>query len=398
MLCSRLLLWVVATDFASRDCTPSQLVRLAKTSRVLARLNEYVSLSSTTQTCISLSFKALLLTHWIACILMISTTFAIIPTSSWLGTYGYCQIVDDTSDVKVPEVECVETGHLYLMVFKWSLAFVFHNGFSFSPQPGPYEPYYDGTTNLYGSKLTDGEEIVIIFLKLFGIGFWSLTISKLIRSITVLGNPALIAYQQDIDSVNRFCTFNRLPTNLTRELRRYVLTTKEVHEQLNRSHVYSKLSPLLVTKVTRQLNRPLYDSAFIQRGLRTLSAIDGERFVSALVTTSTMSVYAPGDHPPPKRLYIITEGVAIRQHHILGVGASWGDEDVLLSVPPTASRETKSVTYLRVVWLSRDDFRKLWDDYPSALGALRAHAIFKRARSILRQNRDDIKRARGEKV
>ena len=168
------------------------------------------SLTSTTQTCISLSFKALLLTHWIACILMISTTFAIIPTSSWLGTYGYCQIVDDTSDVKLPEVECVETGHLYLMVFKWSLAFVFHNGFSFSPQPGPYEPYYDGTTNLYGSKLTDGEEIVIIFLKLFGIGFWSLTISKLIRSITVLGNPALIAYQQDVDSVNRFCTFNRL--------------------------------------------------------------------------------------------------------------------------------------------------------------------------------------------
>ena len=318
------------------------------------------------------------------------------PTSSWLGTYGYCRIVDDLSDDRPPRAECTETGHLYLMVFKWSLAFVFHNGFKFEPQPGPYDPYYDEETNVFGTMLTDGEEIVVIFLKLFGIGFWSLTISKLIRSITVLGNPSLIAYQQDVDSVNRFCTFNNLPTHLTRELRRYVLTTQEVHEQRNRSQIYSKLSPLLVTKVTRQLNRPLYDSAFIQRAIRHLSKVDGERFVSSLVTSSTMSVYAPGDRPASKRLYIITEGVAIRNHHILGVGASWGEEDVLLTQPQAASRETKSITYLRVVWLSRDDFRKLEDDFPSAFKALRASAIFKRAKSILRQNREVFERLKAE--
>ena len=53
-----------------------KLARLAKASRVIARMMEYVTLTSTTQTCITLACEALLLTHWFACILMISTTFA----------------------------------------------------------------------------------------------------------------------------------------------------------------------------------------------------------------------------------------------------------------------------------------------------------------------------------
>ena len=56
--------------------------------------------------------------------------------------------------------------------------------------------------------------------------FWSFTTSKLIHAINVLGNPAIIAYQQDMDAVNRFCSFNRLPPKLKRELRRYMYNTK----------------------------------------------------------------------------------------------------------------------------------------------------------------------------
>ena len=80
---------------------------------------------------------------------------------------------------------------------------------------------------LKGSQFISG---MIKFISI-GIGFWSMTISKLIRSMTVLGDPANVAYQQDIDAVNRFCTFNRLPSHLARELRRYMHNTREVHAQ-----------------------------------------------------------------------------------------------------------------------------------------------------------------------
>ena len=126
--------------------------------------------------------------------------------------------------------------------------------------------------------------------------------------------------RQDLDSINRFCEYNRLPSWLGRELRRYVHNTREIHEQRNRAAIYSKLSPLLVCKVrhgrvlvavlhtsrhqpqpatskyilsyaltaatclapcgrsvcsepkvTKLLNRSLVDSGFVQRGLAQVS-------------------------------------------------------------------------------------------------------------------------------
>ena len=67
-----------------------KLVRLAKSSRVISRAMEFVSLDQTSQTCIGLSLQSLLLTHWFACILMISTTFGTSPRGTWLFTHGYC--------------------------------------------------------------------------------------------------------------------------------------------------------------------------------------------------------------------------------------------------------------------------------------------------------------------
>lgn len=60
-----------------------KLLRLAKSSRVSVRAMEFVSLSSTSQTAIGLTFQSLLLTHWFACILMIATTFSPSPRSTW---------------------------------------------------------------------------------------------------------------------------------------------------------------------------------------------------------------------------------------------------------------------------------------------------------------------------
>lgn len=386
-----------------------KLARLVKSSRIIARVMEMINISSTMQTIIFLSVRALLMTHWYACILMIWTTFAGTRMETWLATMGYCEFNEPDADPTSGEASgeprfdpedyhCVAVGFLYLKVFKWSLGLVFHNGFSpMRPQQGPFPPYYDEVVNPYSMPFTDGEEVVQILLKLIGIGFWSLTISSLIKTIATLGNPALIAYQQDIDSVNRFCTFNRLPAKLSREMRRYVLNTQEVHMQRQRSAIYSKISPLLVTKVTRQLNRPLFDSSFIQKALSEIPPAEGEKFVSGLVTSSTMSVFSPGDRPPSKRLYIITNGVASYRNQMLGVGDSWGDTDVLLAIPPKPSRETKAITYLRVIWIGRDDFRKLEDDFPAAFKALRAVAIFKRARTILKIWRENLMKDEAER-
>lgn len=54
-------------------------------------------------------------------------------------------------------------------------------------------------------------------------------------------------------------------------------------------------------------------------------------------------------------MYIITEGVAMYQAtapgkaHILGVGDSWGEEEVILTNPAWNRRPTRAITYLRVL-------------------------------------------------
>ena len=39
-------------------------------------------------------------------------------------------------------------------------------------------------------------QVLLLALKLIGIGFWSLTISRIIKSVTTLSNPASVAYAQ----------------------------------------------------------------------------------------------------------------------------------------------------------------------------------------------------------
>ena len=113
--------------------------------------------------------------------------------------------------------------------------------------------------------------------------------------------------------------------------------------QRSRAAIYSKLSPLLVVKVTKLLNRSLVDSGFVQRGLAQLSPIEGERFVSALVTCSTTAVFSPGDRPPAMRLYMC----ARRTDGDLGLSLSLSPLSLplSLSLSPSLSLPTLSLSY-----------------------------------------------------
>lgn len=241
-----------------------KLARLFKTSRVVRTLMEFVSISSTTRALISLATQSLLLTHWYACVLMIMAIFASSPYPTFLAAFGYCEPIAEQSSGPATDLHdadnwhCVDTAYMYLQMAWWAMGLVFHNGFPIKPSHGPFEPTVDESDiYLQPYTLTAAEQGAVMAMKLVGLGFWSVIISKLIRSVTLLANPVYVAYHQDQDSVNRFCNFNRLPGRLSRELRRYMRNTLSVHESRNRALIYSKLSPLLVIKVTKVRWLPL---------------------------------------------------------------------------------------------------------------------------------------------
>jgi len=75
----------------------------------------------------------------------------------------------------------------------------------------------------------------------------------------------------------------------------------------------------------------------------------------------------PKDRPPPKRLYLITQGVALYKGEQMTIGESWGAEDVLLLDRKKERRlRAFAMTYLHVQHLDGSVLHGLKDEFPRA--------------------------------
>ena len=68
-------------------------VLTCRASRVTARMKERVSWSTASVMLISLTFQVCVLTHSLACLVAISTTFYPAKLDTWFGTFGYCEFI-----------------------------------------------------------------------------------------------------------------------------------------------------------------------------------------------------------------------------------------------------------------------------------------------------------------
>ena len=354
-----------------------KLVRLARTSRVAGRLVERVSWPVFYLTLMSLATKLLLLVHFYACITAISTTLVESPLDTWLATHGYCEPdgFEDPPHNTTRAYMCVEPAYLYFQTLKWSLGLIAANGINMFPPEGPYPPHYSDA-NVYNTLLTVQEDIMVHVLKFMGILIWSMVFGTLIRAIAQR-DPDEIAYERDLDNLNRLCKHHHMPGAMARELRRYVHQTKELHRARSRAEIYSKLSPVLVHKATAFISAALLKSPLFyaarHRAMKMSDEIEAEKFVVSMVTKMELAVYAPQDRPPRGRLYVITKGAARFLGEAIGPGAYWGEWDVVMAHPKKLN--AYATTYLHVQWINRADFQSLVEDFPELFHAMRRWVI-----------------------
>ena len=142
-------------------------------------MKERISWSSASVMLISLTLQTCVLTHSIACMMAIITTFYPSKLDTWFGTFGYCELVglDDLGD-KIPS--CVEPAEMYRVSLAWGLGLLVD--FQGEPDTGPMDPYF--TDPAYPVKYTIGEELLLLVVKLLCLFAWTVIFGKLLAVLT----------------------------------------------------------------------------------------------------------------------------------------------------------------------------------------------------------------------
>ena len=268
-----------------------------------------------------------------------------------------------------------------------------------TPDQGPFDRYYFSATSAL--NLRPHEQVVVIILK-FAVAFhWSTVIARFVFVFNNLDTDQK-EFQLGWDALNRFCSFFHINQKMAMELRQYVavapprtsisthlpppphlthtppslfassthryyLERNQEMKARSRRKVLSKFSPYLAEEVVWELDKKW----LVRVPCFSLVAerLTGEelRFFVKVALAMDVSVFVPKDRPPPRRLYLITQGVALYKGKQLGIGASWGAEDVLLVDRKNSARlRAFAMTYLHVQWLDAKVLDSLKAEFPRA--------------------------------
>ena len=241
---------------------------------------------------------------------------------------------------------------------------------SMTPHKGPFEPFFSNPDD--ETMLREHELIVVIILKTFCAFEWVQVLAQFVRVYNNL-NPDTQAFSAGWDALNRFVSYFRIDHTSAAELRRYYVERAEEARALSRKRVVNDFSPYLREKFVWMLNKEwLVDVpcfSFVVERLKQRPESGMERFLVEIALAMHPAVFVPTERPPPLRLYIVTEGMALHRGKRLAKGTSWGAEDVLQNRnKPEKCVRALAVNYLHVLFIGVETFDKLQgkDEYKEA--------------------------------
>ena len=362
-------------------------------------------------------------------------------------------------DVDNLDFACVAMWDLYLQSFYWGVTMI--AGYNSDPQIGPY-PIYTSPCGP-GTVFTLGEQVLLVFLYLLAAFQWAYVTGMVVDIICNM-DPDGTQFRKGLNQLNDYASFYRLSRNVRIELREYYHAKKDWYKAQSRSSVAESFSPSLAQKVVWESyrdhlvrapcfrilcvgpksvemleleldmaatkraasyvarNRHLRRSGsggsgswglsvderqrrranLIQREKQhSLARQEAKGFLVHVALAMRNEVYAPTDRLPTRRLYLIVRGAVMYCGKILGVGESFGEQDVLLRGDSFTVSEADgscmvrcerrrpqahAVTFLQVQYIGPDDLAAIAAYYPKAYASVRRVAVFRAIRIWLKEN------------
>ena len=220
-----------------------KLLRLMRGSKIVKRWATRISMPYATIAITNLLLMVLYVTHFSACMLGVMATFSE-PNpklDSWQGYYGYCGTGSEPAGARGKPLNvlsydlldgsgtfsCVGPFEMWLASLGWAISIIVTG--AGDPQAGPYP----GNESADPMSYLLGETISLTVLVIAMAALWAYVTAKFVDVISS-SNPDATLSRNQIDDLNRFCTYYKLPDTLRRKLREYAHERKEAKERVMR--------------------------------------------------------------------------------------------------------------------------------------------------------------------
>ena len=216
-----------------------KLLRLMRGSKIIKRWATRISMPYATIAITNLLLMVLYVTHFSACMLGVMASFSEpnAKLDSWQGYYGYCGGGSNPTGARGKggnvvsfdlfdgsgTFTCVGPFEMWLASLGWAISVIVTGGGD--PQAGPYP----GNESADPMSYLLGETISLTVLVIAMAALWAYVTAKFVDVISS-SDPDATLWRNQIDDLNRFCTFYHLPDQLRRTLRAYAHERKEVSE------------------------------------------------------------------------------------------------------------------------------------------------------------------------
>ena len=224
-----------------------------------------------------------------------------------------------------------------------------------------------GLDGNYPSKFSHVETIIVMLLNLIGAFIWTQVLA-LFCDIATNSNPALIAFRQQLDTLNEFISLNQLPGDMAQRMRSYMHRQKGVRVREQATTSLDHLSRPLQIEVVLHIHQRWINNVGFLRNIDDAAKVK-------LAMSMTPKVMSPAEVAPNRHLYIVYRGSLIYGARVL-VRESWWGDDILLSqsrhfLPYLA----RAITFADVTCISRKDFYAIMVNYPQTMLRLRRATI-----------------------
>eukprot|EP00747_Dinoflagellata_sp_TGD_P166368 gnl/TRDRNA2_/TRDRNA2_189054_c0_seq1.p1 gnl/TRDRNA2_/TRDRNA2_189054_c0~~gnl/TRDRNA2_/TRDRNA2_189054_c0_seq1.p1 ORF type:complete len:555 (+),score=101.87 gnl/TRDRNA2_/TRDRNA2_189054_c0_seq1:158-1822(+) len=179
------------------------------------------------------------------------------------------------------------------------------------------------------------------------------------------------AFVVELDSLNVMMTNLDLPQHLRIELREYFHQRKTLYHRQKQVQILEEVSPALQGRVARCVHENLFQNIH-------MFSIASDAFVVGIFKLMIAKVYPPRELVKlPRSLVVLIEGVVLKGQSFVGVGATWGVEEILLEDTRLHEQQLPlCISFCELQYLTRVHLNGLLQDFPKERKFIRSTTIW----------------------